>query len=308
MILASDTFRTAESNVDRGLLASQVTVPGKWVLTGEHTVLRGGSAIAMPHPEYSLTLSFEADGAGELKVGRSGRDHIYSPVLELVRQLERKSGAKAPGGTLRIQSTIPVGGGLGSSAALCVAVTRWFSARTGYAFEKPVAVATELEDYFHGKSSGMDVAVVASGQPIVYRRTTEPGEVGITPLLLASGLPKFTFHDTRVRGRTSDCIEKVKRVAELDPARGEALDRQMKAATAEAIEGLQLFGRGGSEDRARGLERVASAMSQGQGCYEGWGLVPDSVSALHAELKRQGALATKLTGAGGGGFLVALWD
>jgi mevalonate kinase len=48
-------------------------------------------------------------------------------------------------------------------------------------------------------------------------------------------------------------------------------------------------------------------MAWSQECFEGWGLLPPEAKALARELKAQGALATKLTGAGSGGMIVALW-
>ena len=44
-------------------------VPAKWVLVGEHSVLRGGQAVAMPYPELGLSLSYEpADASDALKI------------------------------------------------------------------------------------------------------------------------------------------------------------------------------------------------------------------------------------------------
>ena len=47
----------------------QTTFPAKWVLTGEHAVLRGVIAIALPHPRFHLRLRFEpSDGNDEFQV------------------------------------------------------------------------------------------------------------------------------------------------------------------------------------------------------------------------------------------------
>ena len=52
---------------------------------------------------------------------------------------------------------------------------------------------------------------------------------------------------------------------------------------------------------------VARAMTLGQECYEQWGLVPEEADQIIKKLKSEGALAVKMTGAGDGGFVVALW-
>jgi galactokinase len=48
-------------------------------------------------------------------------------------------------------------------------------------------------------------------------------------------------------------------------------------------------------------------MDLGQSCFEEWELVPESFTVIEEKLKNEGALAVKLTGAGAGGFVVALW-
>ena len=174
-----------------------IEVPAKWVLTGEHAVLKGASAIALPHPEYSLKLKYEP-GEG-LYVNWPEGDP--KPVPELILKTCHLTKQKIPQGTLTIESNIPHGAGLGSSAALCVAITKLFTDRN--VFE----TATELEDFFHGKSSGMDVAVVYAEAPIVFK-------MGGKPDILKVDLPKFTFHDTGLRSLTKECVAKVNRLRE----------------------------------------------------------------------------------------------
>ncbi len=55
------------------------------------------------------------------------------------------------------------------------------------------------------------------------------------------------------------------------------------------------------------LTQLTESINLAQDCFEAWDLVPDSVRELILRLKAQGALAAKVTGAGRGGFVVALW-
>jgi len=77
----------------------------------------------------------------------------------------------------------------------------------------------------------------------------------------------------------------------------------MGRATLSALQALRDFER---NPKTSEIE-LGSAMNQAQGCFEEWGLVPDELIEQKQELLKQGALAVKLTGAGLGGFWVALW-
>ena len=61
-------------------------------------------------------------------------------------------------------------------------------------------------------------------------------------------------------------------------------------------------------DAKSGLKHLTQAIQIAQECFYRWGLVPPEAQLLEQKLLREGALATKLTGAGGGGMVVALWE
>jgi mevalonate kinase len=273
---------------------------GKWVLAGEHAVLRGVSAIAIPHPEFSLRLRFEPHGGQPLEVTPSSAQAVVMEILQSVRDSEQSQGRvfSLPEGKLEIASTIPIGAGLGSSAALCVAMSRWMAGNLRIWGPQGVfEFATQLEHRFHGRSSGMDVAVINADEPISFSLK------GASPLGIRK-LPKFTFHDTELRAKTSDCVMKVGRLREKDPARALHLDEAMGAASRLAMEGLIRY------DQSPGpaaLQLVAQSMKKAQECYHAWDLMPAEAKEIESKLLAQGALGVKMTGAGGGGMLVALW-
>jgi mevalonate kinase len=264
-------------------------VPGKWVLAGEHTVLRGGSAIALPHPEFRLRLMFTPG---------SGEPVIETELLAIAKNWLEKRGVamRIPRGELQVTSTIPIGAGLGSSAALSVALARWILEihTLSGSSRLEIDLARDLEDRFHGKSSGMDVAVVSLGVPIWFSMKD-----GAAPLGLRR-LPKFVFADTGLRASTRDCIARVTALRISEPKRGETLDKDMALATLEILRGLQAADVGAAEvEIARGMKRAGDV-------FTAWGLVPDSAHELMRELEREGVLSPRITGAGGGGFIVGL--
>ena len=149
------------------------TTHGKWILAGEHAVLRGHSALVFPVRNKTLSLSYTpttsdltADYAGE-----AGTDlHLlFWSVLEHGMHLLGKS-LNSLSGHFSLDSTIPIGVGMGASAALCVAVVRWFEAKAFISHENLQTFATQLENLFHGKSSGLDIAGVSATGGILFQK------------------------------------------------------------------------------------------------------------------------------------------
>jgi len=282
--------------------AFQTRASGKWVLAGEHSVLRGASAIALPHPEYGLSLSFDPTGSDtQFQVKPSNATGVIQGLLLGVLGAD----AQLPQGILEIQSSIPIGAGLGSSAALCVAVSRWLAGSLRFAESEILSFATRLEHRFHGKSSGMDIAVIAMDQPVLFSMQKGPTTLNVKKT------PRFTFHDTGIRAQTRACIQKVEEYVRNHPAEGLRRDEEMGDASRIAMDGLILYSAGnnaGSSEQIRGLQLIQKSMRQAQECFYSWGLVPPEAQQLEALLLSQGALAVKMTGAGGGGMMVSLWE
>jgi mevalonate kinase len=277
-------------------------VPGKWVLAGEHSVLRGATAVALPHPEFGLTLSFDPAGdSSELKVEPESATSLIQELFQAVKEAWEAEGMSFynPVGKLKIESTIPMGAGLGSSAALCVAMTQWMAEPLSIPKADQAEFATQLEHRFHGKSSGMDIAVIFAGEPISFVKGGKVRSLGVKKL------PRFTFHDTQLRSRTSDCVLQVENFRVEAPTLAMQVDEAMGMASRMAMEGLIQFDAGRKKE---GLELVQRSMLISRDCFYSWELVPSETKQLEEEILAQGALAVKLTGAGGGGMLVALWE
>lgn len=280
----------------------EIRVPGKWVLSGEHAVLRGVPAIALPHPEFSLDLRFDPNPAEMFVTAPTEARELAVGLIEAVHRITQLPSGGEPQGRLEIRSSIPFGAGLGSSAALCVAIVRWLAPAIGIEESRIRETATRLEDRFHGKSSGMDVAVISEAAPIRFELLG--GERRAETLGL-SRLPKFSFHDTGLRKKTSECIARVERFRAERPEAGARCDVRMGSASELALRGLRAFA---AAETQTGLNDLREAMRLGQECFREWDLVPEAALEIERRLYAEGARAVKLTGAGGGGYLVALWD
>ncbi|WP_045096090.1 mevalonate kinase family protein [Legionella fallonii] len=275
----------------------ETTTYGKWILAGEHAVIRGHEALVFPIKERQLTLSYQAcpSSLSADYTGSSGADMhlLFWGVLEQGMQLLDRS-LNQLGGHFHLKSNIPVGVGMGASAALCVAMSRWFCAQNMINDSRVCEFARELEHLFHGKSSGLDIAGVASQQGVFFK--------GGDCIPLKQTLnPHWYLSSCNQIGITSHCIQQVQNLWDKDPVLAQQIDNQMVEATQEAQSSLE---QGGID----AIERLAKAMNKAADCFHQWGLVSESLQQHMNQLFDQGAIAVKPTGSGGGGFVLSLWN
>lgn len=268
---------------------------GKWILAGEHSVLRGCSALVFPVRSRYLDFRWEesdADLQVQIQSGNNDLQMAFWGVLEkALQQVSIKR--EQIRGTLFLESNIPVGAGMGASATLCVSLAKWFHS-LGYVHEEEqYDFAKSLEDLFHGQSSGVDVAVALHHKPLLFKR----------PSSMVEFLPVWTPHIylsyCGKRGVTADCIKKVEKFIEQNPKRGVELDQQMQKAVDLAKDSLIQVGN---------LDLLKSSIELAAQCFEEWGLLNQDLNSHMKELKNLGAIATKPTGSGDGGFVISLWS
>lgn len=286
----------------------QARVHGKWILSGEHAVLRGSPAIAFPvYGKYleltwsdseSFSASFSGSSGAEFQLLFSG---VFDRALEI---LGRKDDRKLKRGEFRIESTLPVGAGLGASAALAVAMGRWFVSQGVVSEEKLFWFCRELENLFHGESSGVDVAVAIEARGLYFSRGSVDGGSerimrGFDPLWQ----PRWYISYSGSRGLTSECVSQVKTMLAVNPERGAKIDAQMRDSVFLAEKALTV-----KMSEADRLVLLTRAIDLGCACFEEWDLVRGELGRHLAWLKENGALAVKPTGSGGGGYALSLWE
>lgn len=265
--------------------------PAKVILLGEHTVVYGEPAVAAALDRgLRVTVTLAAAAEREPRE-QSGRDERERAVVELAAARFGLDGARV---RVEVQSDVPMGAGLGSSAALGVGLVRALGAlaRRPLAAAQAAALAAEIDCVFHGQASGVDVAAVASGGVIWFERFGEPQ---CAPIALAQPLELVVGSSGEPRSTAGP-------VARLR-ARREAQPRIYDATFRLAGELV----RAGRDALVRGdAEALGATMDALQGVLNGFGVSTPTLERMIHAARSAGALGAKLTGAGGGGAMIAL--
>ncbi|MGK3962467.1 mevalonate kinase [Sorangium sp. So ce118] len=282
---------------------------GKVILLGEHAVVYGAPALAAGIERGARARAARSSGASALWLG--GREHgapAEGGAPDDVAQAFAALLAALPGaGPVRVaaESDLPPGGGLGSSAALGVAIARAVAAlargpveprveteaaEAALTAEATVAAAAAWERVFHGNPSGIDTTAAARGG--CFRFTKAHGATSLAPrddLWLCVG-------STGVPSSTRSMVDLVARLFERKPTLAES----SIAGIAALVDNAALAIEAGD---AVGLGRL---MDLNQMLLAGMFVSTEAIEALCKLAREAGALGAKLTGAGGGGSVIAL--
>lgn len=246
---------------------------GKLILVGEHAVVYGHPAIAVP---VARTTRVQIEPRpGKLTVAHD----LESPRDE--RRLEEALAAVFPEGgvAITVESELPIGCGLGSSAALAVAIAR----AMGTPEAEVPELAMKLERVFHGDPSGLDVAVAARGRTLWFAKG-KPMRVVPTPPCFLVVLDSGTTGDTR---------QLVEAVAARRPAVEEVL---------EDIGALVHAARAVLQDPIS----LGELLTENHGLLRQLGVSTPLLDQLVDIAIGAGAYGAKLSGSGGGGVVIAL--
>lgn len=264
--------------------------PAKCILSGEHTVLNGGTAIVSPLRAYATTLEYH-ESSLRLEMFLNSRP-FTNGILSLLQSLALLP--KTFSGILNVNSNIPQASGLGSSAALCVAIANLLVQKGYILAEKIFEVARMCENIFHGKSSGVDIAGVMSKGVSLYSMNNGPSSFEPTwqPYLYVSysGIPSNTKHT----------VAKVRKYRDAFP--NTDVDERMENATQQIYKALT------SVDIKSRLQQLRDGLNQSAECFEEWGFIGDFLRIHQNTLIEAGAIAVKPTGSGEGGHVLSLWS
>ena len=262
--------------------------PGKVILLGEHAVVYGFPALAGPL-EQGVTVSLEQGGSGISLKGTAEGPSLIAHALRKCAQAFHVSNVE-----VEITGDLPQSVGLGSSAAVSVALVRAFAAAAQINMRPQGLIerAMELEQEFHGAASGVDHNVSFERKLIRYVK----GHRG-QPVILPRQVEVVVWV-VEPRGSTRERVAEIKRKQELDSERANQTFESIGRLVDEAVEALE----------EGELRAVGKAMDANHQHLQELGLSTPGLDAACARLRAMGAFGAKLTGAGGGGAVVALFE
>ena len=277
------------------------SAPGKIILFGEHAVVYGRPALAVPvtqvHADVEVT---DTDSAGiwidapdidlHAEMNTLPSDHPIAAVIHNLFFLSRVS--PFPTVNIKITSTIPVASGLGSGAAVTVALTRALSTHINYAMtdEQVNAFAYEIEKLHHGTPSGIDNTVITYAKPVYFVKgqAIETFKVG-QPFTIVIG-------DTGVSAPTKESVGDVRKLWEADKTKWESLFDKVGELVKEARNSIE----------SGKTKELGMLMNQNHTVLQELTVSSPELDKLVSAARTAGALGAKLSGGGRGGNMIAL--
>jgi mevalonate kinase len=293
-------------------MSVEATAPGKAILFGEHSVVYRGPAIVLAIDRRAKVVAQEREDDSiffdSLDLGFSGyfREEKYIPVhgevwrgkrlqafFVAVKKTMEHLGVKS-GLTLTIRSEIPIAAGLGSSAAVCVATVAAVGGllSVGLTQEEICKLAYEGEKVVHGTPSGVDNNISTYGGILKYEKSRDLERFEV------DDMPSFVIGDSRRKRSTGRLVGKVKMLREREP---ELVDKLIDSIATTSESGLKAL-------MDRDFYRLGDLMNINHGLLSALGVSISKLDRMVHSSRGAGAYGAKLTGAGGGGCMLALGD
>lgn len=279
-------------------MKSIASAPGKIILFGEHFVVHGTKAIlAAIDKRVTVTTTFTENktikvnsqlGTIEVLISSSHEEvkSEFRPFVYLANKIIN-SEQNASGLEITIDSDIPIGVGLGSSSACCVAATASISELFNkLSSEKILKMSIEAEKTIFPDTSGADCTVCTYGGMIEYPSVEKIDNIFDLNLLIANSM---ILHNTK------NSVEKVNKFKENDEERFSQLCDLETKLIDEVITAMK-----NNDATTFGLK-----MSENQKYLEEIQISNDTLRDMISSLKEI-SLGTKITGAGDGGCIIAL--
>ncbi len=275
----------------------------KIILFGEHAVVYGYPAIAVPFGALTVTVNSRIGPRGQglaifarntrrkyrvTSTAQTSRDGLAYAAQLILRELR----VPPPDLILNVRSAIPIASGLGSGAAVTTALMRELSSALGSPLspERLNPLVYEVEKMYHGTPSGIDNTVIVYERPVYFKRGTSPEHfrigAALTLIVADSGIP----------GSTHEAVSAVRALYDADPVRIGAILAQIGALVDQARSALEA----GDQDTFGRL------MIENQRHLDTLTVSLPTLETLIGAARDAGALGAKLSGGGRGGNVIAL--
>lgn len=307
---------------------SEASAPGKLILCGEHAVVYGQPAIALPLLTIRARahVAPSASGSG-VWIHTPDLDHSWAvidepddPISEVALAMLRHLDIPHADLAITLTSDIPIASGMGSGAAIATALVRALAAHFGHNLTpgEVSALVYTSEQRYHGTPSGIDNTVVAYEQAIWFERrlpkqghpvavseqssasqplTAQTQAPGIQPIAVAAPFT-LIIGDTGIRSATRLPVGEVRRRWQTNPAHYDALFNQIGTLVLQIKRALV----------AGDSTMLGPLLNINQALLAEMGVSSPELEYLITAARSAGALGAKLSGAGWGGIMIALTD
>lgn len=290
---------------------AKASAPAKIILFGEHFVIydkpavvlaiekrayvitraRSDEKIIIKSKEMKISGAFSSKGAYQPIIGGFEAENKLKPLYIVAKNI-LSSVNENIGLEIIVDSSIPIAAGLGSSAAVAVAAVASISHLLGLSLSKEdiFRFALEAEKLIHGNPSGVDPAISTYGGMLIYRKS-----MGINRLNISVNLP-LVIGDTKIKHMTGEMVSQVGKLRERYPL---LIDKIIETGGELASFGIKALKNGD-------LETLGELMNLNHALLYAIGVSNEDIEKLVHAARKAGALGAKLTGAGGGGCIIAL--
>ena len=275
--------------------------PGKIILFGEHFVVHGNRAILGAIDKYATVTSEKTNTENILISSSLGQASIqkdqdidkvekkFRPFFYIAKQVILKNNFDK-GVSIKIESDIPIGAGLGSSSACCVAATASILNLFNKSDEKEILeLSIQAEKTIFTNSSGADCTVSVYGGIIEYQK-----EKGFSKINIENEL-NFLIIDSEQIHATDKVVEQVKKFKEENSNVFSELCSEEERLITKALDSM----------KNNDLQTIGKCMAQNQIYLEQIGVSNDTLLSIIKDIEKI-TFGAKITGAGDGGCIIAL--
>jgi len=277
--------------------------PGKAILLGEHSVVYGRHAIAVPVPLNIRVKIEDADDGVLLMIPSWGVEYYLDKKPEERQSFEKpaalileKMNLSNVGMKIEVFSDVPRGMGLGGSAVLAVSIIKALNHhyKMGLSEQEINEMAYESEKIAHGNPSGIDNTIATYGYPLIYRK----GEKTLKERLQIKEPLDLVLAFSKSEGLTAKTVAHVRTQWKSNQEMYEGVFDDIDAIVLNGIQAIQ----------ENDLKQLGELMNFNQGLLNTLQVSTPELERMIYIARDAGAFGAKLTGGGGGGAIIAVSD